>query len=323
MFESFQLFLLQTPDTSPQSRPFDVNVVWKTINNLVYGFLEQLPYIFIGILVFVLFLIIGKIIKKAIYTAGQRTRLDLTLADLLGRIATFLITILGLFVSAVIIFPAFKPGDLIAGLGITSVAVGFAFKDVLQNFFAGVLILWRRPFIIGDQIKFGNFEGTVEEITVRSTRIKTYDNERAVIPNGEIYSNAVLIRTAFAKRRLQFVVGIGYPDSIEKARETIHRVLRETKGVLDDPGPWVYVSELAASSVNFTVYFWALSPQANILQVKDAVVTGIKLALDEAGIDMPFPHNVVLFHDVTGTREGDNEQTKDPVLQNRTDSKTN
>ncbi len=117
-------------------------------------------------------------------TAGERTRLDPTLADLLGRLASLVIMAWGLFVAAVVIFPAFKPGDLIAGLGITSVAIGFAFKDILQNFFAGILILWRQPFVVGDQIRSGGFEGTVEEINIRSTRLKTYDGERAVLPNG-------------------------------------------------------------------------------------------------------------------------------------------
>ena len=108
---------------------------------------------------------------------------------ILGRLASAFTIILGLFVAAVVIFPTFNPGDLIAGLGITSVAIGFAFKDVLQNFFAGILILWRRPFIVGDEIKVGNYEGTVEEITTRSTRVKTYDGERAVLPNGDVYTN--------------------------------------------------------------------------------------------------------------------------------------
>jgi small-conductance mechanosensitive channel len=118
------------------------------------------------------------------------------------------------------------------------------------------------------------------------------------------------VKTAYDKRRVKFVVGIDYLDSIEKGRETIHRVLRETEGVLQDPGPWVYVSELAPSSVNFTVYFWTNSEQANVLNVADKVATAIKLALDEAGIDMPYPHNVVLFHDATGSRQGDNAAEK-------------
>ena len=241
-----------------------------------------------------------------------------TLADLLGRLASFVVIVLGLFVAAVVIFPAFKPGDLVTGLGITSVAIGFAFKDVLQNFFAGILILWRRPFVVGDQIRTKDYEGTVEEITVRSTRLKTYDGERAVLPNGDVYTNAILVRTAYDKRRIRFTVGIGYPDSIEEARETIKSVLRETEGVLADPGPWVYVTELAPSSVNFSVYFWVQSEQANVLEVSDRVATGIKLALDRAGIDMPFPHTVVLFHDATGSRGGDIERDKYLDAQNDT-----
>lgn len=299
-----EMFLLQA-SPAPLQRDFDQNLLWNTLHNLWVGFLAQLPYIVIGLIVFVVFLVVARILKRAVYATGERTRLDLTLADLLGRLASFLITVLGLFVAAVIIFPAFKPGDLITGLGITSVAIGFAFKDVLQNFFAGILILWRRPFIVGDQIRASEYEGTVEEITVRSTRLRTYDGERAVLPNGDVYTHAVLVKTAYDKRRVKFTVGIGYPDSIEEARRTIQRVLNETEGVFRDPVPWVHVTELAPSSVNFTVYFWVQSDQVKVLDVSDRVATGIKLALDSAGIDMPFPHRVVLFHNVTGTRDGD------------------
>lgn len=286
-----------------------VNIVWRTLNNIAEGFLARTPYIIIGLIVFGIFWLIGRVIRKIISTAGARsTRIDDTLAELLGRLAAALAIILGVFVAAVIIFPTFNPGDLVAGLGITSVAVGFAFKDVLQNFFAGILILWRRPFVVGDQIRVKEYEGTVSEITVRSTRIKTYDGERAVIPNSDVYTSAVLVRTAYDTRRVKFVVGIGYLDDIEHGRRAIRRVLDETEGVLHDPGPWIYVSELAPSSVNFTVYFWVQSEQANVLKVSDQVATGIKYALDEEGIDMPYPHNVVLFHDATGTRDGDIER---------------
>jgi small-conductance mechanosensitive channel len=120
----------------------------------------------------------------------------------------------------------------------------------------------------------------------------------------------VLVKTAYDRRRVRFVVGIGYLDDIEKGRETIRQVLDKTEGVMPDPGPWIYVSELAPSSVNFTVYFWVESNQANVLKVSDRVATGIKYALDRAGIDMPYPHSVVLFHDATGTRDGDIERAK-------------
>lgn len=233
MFSGFQ-------ETSTPSRPFDPDIVWQVFSQLFTRLMAHLPYLILGALAFVLFLVGARLIKRILIMAGRRTRLDLTLADLLGRLASALTIILGLFVAAVVIFPTFHPGDLIAGLGITSVAIGFAFKDVLQNFFAGILILWRRPFIVGDEIKVGGYEGAVEEITTRSTRVHTYDGERAVLPNGDVYTNAVLVRTAYKNRRVRLSVGIGYQDSIERARSVIREVLQKTEGVLHEPAPSVF-----------------------------------------------------------------------------------
>ena len=291
-------------ETAVPSRSFDPDIVWQVFSQLFARLMAHLPYLMLGALVFVLFVIGARLIKGILITAGRRTRLDLTLADLLGRLASAVTIILGLFVAAVIIFPTFSPGDLIAGLGITSVAIGFAFKDVLQNFFAGILILWRRPFIVGDEIQVGTYEGTVEEITTRSTRVKTYDGERAVLPNGDVYTSAVLVRTAYKNRRVRLSIGIGYQDSIERARSVIREVLQETEGVLREPTPSVFVAELAPSAVNFNVFFWTNSHQASVLRVIDSATTAIKLALDEAGIDIPYPHTVVLTGASTTARDG-------------------
>jgi small conductance mechanosensitive channel len=299
------LILLANP-VSELAQIDSVGIVVKTLNDIYQGLLSRLPYIIIGLIVLAIFLVIGKIISFALHKVGQRTPLDVTLSELLGRLAYAVTVILGIFVAAVVVFPTFNPGDLIAGLGITSVAVGFAFKDVLQNFFAGILILWRRPFVIGDEIAVKEFEGTVENINVRSTRIKTYDGDRAVVPNSDVYTSALLVKTAYPVRRRKFTVGIGYLDDIEKARRIMMDALKTIPEVEKEPEPSVFVSELAASSVNFTVYVWAgarvMSPRLN-----DKVATAIKYALDEAKIDMPYPHSVILFHDVTGSRTGDNE----------------
>lgn len=283
----------------------ELSIIWNTLSGMGKAVLARLPHMLIALLVVLVFMLVSRIAKRALLSARERTRMSSGLAHLLSRLIGALITILGLSVAAVIVFPTFKPGDLIAGLGIYSVAIGFAFKDILQNFFAGILLLWRQPFREGDEIRTGAFEGVVEEINVRSTRIKTYDGERVVVPNGDVYTNAIVVRTAFKERRMRFTVGIGYPFSIERAREVILGALAGLEGVHKEPEPLVYVSELAPSSVNFTVYFWVDSAQASALRVSDAVATGVKLALDAAQIDMPFPHTVVLFHDVSGTRPGE------------------
>lgn len=312
-----QLFLSplfgQATPQNPWNQGFDL--VWKTVRDLLAGFFERLPYLLMGVVVFFIFVLLGRLARRIIRNLSDRTdSIDATLASLLGRIVGTLLVIIGVLISAVVIFPTFLPGDLLAGLGITSVAIGFAFKDILQNFFAGLLIMWRRPFKIGDQIRVLDFDGTVEDINMRSTRLKTYDGERAILPNGQVYTSTILVRTAYDRRRLRFVVGIGYGDSIDEARQVIHRVLDGIDGVLPEPGPWVYVSELAPSSVNLTVYFWVHSPQANALKVSDEVATKIKLALDEAGIDMPYPHTVVHTPDLKPDQRTDVESAKgDPA----------
>lgn len=267
--------------------------------------LARMPYVLIGAVLLLVLYIAGRIVRRVLLLAGVRTQFDPLLAELLGGLVVWIFSILGVLLAAVVIFPTFKPGDLLAGLGITSVAIGFAFKDILQNWLAGVFILWRRPFQVGDQIRTKEHEGTVENINVRSTMLKTYDGERVVVPNSDVYTSTILVRTAYGIRRIRFTVGVGYGDELETARNAIRQVLEGTEGVLREPAPLVHLVELAPSSVNFNAYFWTAAEQANVIQVSDRVATGIKQALDGAGIDIPYPHTVVLFHDATGTLPGD------------------
>lgn len=126
---------------------------------------------------------------------------------------------LGILITVTIMVPSFTPASLISALGVGGVAIGFAFKDIFQNFLAGVLLLVTEPFGIDDQIKYEDFEGTVETIQTRATTIKTYDGRRVVIPNAELFINAVTVNTAYDKRRRQYDIGIGYGDDIGRARQ--------------------------------------------------------------------------------------------------------
>lgn len=281
-----------------------LGLAWRSLHEMWRSIVARSPYMLAALLVVLAFWVLSRGGRRVVRIAARRARLEAELVELFGNGSAILVTTLGVLVGFVVVFPGFAPGDLITGLGITSVAVGFAFKDVLQNFFAGIFILWRRPFHIGDQIRTADHEGTVEEITMRSTRIKTYDGERVIVPNADVYTHTIQVRTAYRTRRVQFTVGIAYPESIEEAREIIHRTLRNTEGVLADPKPWVYVSELGDFAVVFTVYFWAGSEQANVLAVSDRVATGIKLALDEAGIEIPYPRTVAFLRG-GGTDEGE------------------
>lgn len=139
----------------------------------------------------------------------------------------------GLFVALSIVIPTFRAGDLVQLLGISGVAIGFAFRDILQNFLAGILILLTEPFQIDDQIVFKNFEGTVENIETRATTIRTYDGRQIVIPNSELFTNSVTVNTAFENSRLEYDVGIGYGDDIDQAKQLMLEAMHSVPEDLD------------------------------------------------------------------------------------------
>lgn len=296
----FMIFLAQsqTPIQDSADKAIEAGqAAQNTVIEMINGFFARLPLIGVGAIVFLMFLGIAYGARKLIKMTAIKARIDPMLASLLSRIGYIILIILGLFVASTVIFPGVNAGDLIAGLGIGSVALGFAFKDVLQNLFAGFLILLYRPFKIGDQIKIEDFEGTVEEINVRATKIRTYDGERVVIPNSDLYMKSVLVRTAFASRRTKIVVGIGYNDDHEKARRILLGVLERTEGVLDEPAPDVNVYELADSSVNMRLLYWTDPVQTSVRKTADRVTSAIKKALDDAGIEIPFPQRVLTIQD--------------------------
>jgi len=203
-------------------------------------------------------------------------------------------------------------GPLFGALGIGGIVVGFAFRDIAQNFLAGIIILLTEPFRIDDQIVYKEFEGTVEDIQVRATTIRTYDGRRVVIPNAELFTNAVTVNTAFEKRRLQYDVGIGYGDDIGQARQLILQAMGGVDGVLSDPAPDALVVNLAESTVNIRARWWIQPPRrADALDLQDRVLQAIKERLTANGIDLPFPTQQVLFHDQTEETDGDRRRQRE------------
>lgn len=258
-----------------------------------------LPSIVIAAVVFLVFLVLASVLQKVVGKLSAKVTDDASLQSLFGTTTRVIVIVFGVFAAAATVFPGLSAGDLIGVLGLTSVAIGFAFKDIFQNFLAGVLILAQRPFHIGDQIVTNDFEGTVEKINIRSTEIRTYDGQLVILPNGSIYINPVTVRTAFPLRRTTFAAGIGYDEDIDTARQVIYDALADCDDVVDDPAPQVYVSAHDSSSVNFDVRYWTKPQIADVWKAKDEVGTKIKYALDAAGIEIPYPYRTVEFHDLT------------------------
>lgn len=208
----------------------------RKVEGYIEGLIWILPNLGVSLLVFLAFLVLAWAARWTVSSmARRRGRGDLGI--LLGSFVRWAIIGFGLLVVATIIFPSVKPADVLATLGLGSVAIGFAFKDILQNWLSGLLILYRQPFRRGDQIKSGEFEGAVERVEARATLIRTYDGQRVVIPNTDIYTRAIIVRTAFPKRRAEYDVGIGYGDDLDNACRVILEGLKAVEGIETDPAP--------------------------------------------------------------------------------------
>lgn len=209
-----------------------------------------------------------------------------------------LIVFIGLIIAMVIAVPGFTPAKLIGALGIGSVAIGFAFKDIFQNLLSGILLLLSEPFRIGDQIVSGEYEGTVEDIKIRATTIRTYDGRQVVIPNSDLYTSALTVNTAYKQRRLQLAVGIGYADDIVEAKSVIMKALDRADSVSKQASPTIIAVNLGDSTIDLVVrWFIDDGNQANKVTSIDQVLIEVKTALDKAGIDMPFPVRTIDLSD--------------------------
>lgn len=210
-----------------------------------------------------------------------------------------------------VVAPSIKPGDLLASLGVGSVAIGFAFKDILQNMLAGILILLRQPFEVGDQIVSGGHEGTVEKKETRGTFIKTYDGRRVVIPNSDIYTSSVVVKTAFKQLRSQYDVRVGCNDDWDEAKSLMIEACESCDGVLSDPAPECIPVAMADFSNNIRLSWWTESERSTVIHTFGGVIETVYKRLDEEGIDVPYPTSVVLWHDQTEEHDGDRSKQRE------------
>lgn len=282
-----------------------------TPNSMGTGFMAMLPLVGIGIVVFLVFWLIASLVRKGLENyVGKRDQYS-GAAIAFSRLAYIGIILFGLMVAVTVAFPSITPAKLFSALGIGGVAIGFAFKDIFQNLLAGILILVRQPFKVGDEITSGEFTGTVENIETRATFIKTYDGKRIIVPNSKIYTEPVTVITAYDILRSEYDVGIGYGDDVGEARKLALEAVKSVEGVLSDPAPDVLLWDLAGFSQNLRVRWWTDPVRGNVVQVKDRVLETVAKRLSEAGIDLPFPTNVVLFHDQTEATDGDRTRQRE------------
>ncbi len=247
----------------------------------------------IKILGAILILVVGKIVagiaSRAIRKACAKANIDPALAGFMSSLGSM--AILAFAVIAALAKFGVQTASFIAVLGAVGFAVGFALQGSLSNFAAGVMVLFFRPFKIGDFVDIGGQAGTVKEIGLFTTTMASPDNVKIIVPNGAAFGNTIKNYAGYDTRRLDLVIGIGYDSPIDKARDIVRTLLDADERVAKEPPYQIVVSELADSSVNLIVRMWMAG--SDYWGVKFDMTERIKKAFDENGIEIPFPQRVV------------------------------
>ncbi|GGD48993.1 mechanosensitive ion channel [Erythrobacter arachoides] len=267
-----------------------IQTLQNQLNAMAYGLVAALPNLVIAVLVLLVTWIIARFAVRIADALVGRTNLRANLRNLTETVVKLAIWIVGILIAAAVAIPGFTPAGAIAGLGIGAVAIGFAFQDIFENFLAGVLIMLREKMRIGDVIEVEGVTGRVEHITLRETHIRQLSNELTIMPNSMIFKNPVKILTDDSLARTEIIAGVSYDTDLDHAEQIIRTAVESLDGIDQDKGVEVYATEFNSSSIDFKVRFWTGSKPREGWQARSIAIKVIKRALDDAGIEIPFPY---------------------------------
>lgn len=273
-----------------------VKILISQLTEIARSAIALLPQLALALAVLFLTALLSKLAKYLITRSLGRSKMRRSLKELFTLLTAIFVWVTGIMIAAVIVFPGLTPASILAGLGLGSVAIGFAFKDVFENFLAGIIILFRREMRIGDYIECEDIEGRVEHIAIRESHILQTDGQLVVVPNSILFKNPVVVRTHQEIRRITIICGVAYDVDVGEARKVITKAVEACDTVEQSTKPiQVFAQEFAASSINFEVTWWAGSKPVEVRTSKDQVIESVKTALDDAGIEIPFPYRTLTF----------------------------
>jgi small conductance mechanosensitive channel len=262
------------------------------LRELLTQAVSYIPELFAAVLIIIVFWGTFRMTRHVLTSSLERAGLDHTLVHLVvENIYRYTLLILGLIMAADQL--GFNVGTALAGIGVAGIAVGFAAQDTLANFLAGFIIFMDKPFVVGDWIRVAEHYGQINDITMRSTRIRTRRNTYVVIPNKTVIDTVLVNHSKQGATRVDVPISIAYKEKIPQARAVLLQAIGGMAEILHDPAPSVAVVKLDDSSVNLEIYAW-IPDASNELPTFSRMMEVSKLALDEAGIEIPY-HHLQLF----------------------------
>ena len=273
----------------------DFSIVKQIFKNHWRGFIKSLPSVIIGIIILIAawgLARLGSLMTRVLLRRKFRKSL---LQDVIARGVGILIFLFGVYLIFEIVDLTSAALTIVSGTGLLGIILGIAFRDITENFLASILLSVHNPFQTGDLVEIGGVTGYVQGLTMRVTLLMSVDGNHIQIPNSIVYKSNIYNYTSNPNRREEFLVGIGYADTISKAQEIALNVLEKHEAVLKDPEPWVLVDSLGKATINLRIYFWLDGSQHSPLKVRSSVIRLVKGAFQAEGISMPDEAREVIF----------------------------
>ena len=279
--------------TVTERSAWDFSPAWEQLRVMGRTAVQSLPAAVISLVVLTLTFFATFFATRSARRLGSRRFKNALLSEVAARAAAIPVIIIGLYLAMRISGLTQIAATVLGGTGLIGIIIGIAFRDIAENFLASILISMQRPFQAGDLVTIADHQGFVQKVTTRGTIIVTLDGNHVQIPNATIYKSVIRNHSANPNGRLDFIIRIGYDDSMEQTQEIVLNVLREHPAVLRDPEPLILVEELTPTGINIHAYFWINGRDFSALKVRSATLRQIVAALNDAGITLPDAREII------------------------------
>ena len=244
--------------------------------------IDRLPRLLAALLFFVVTVLVARAVRRGVGRALRRTSTEPHVELLLAKLAYFAVATVGVVIA--LSFAGVNLSVLVGSLGLATVALGFALQDIVSNFAAGIVLLLEHPFTRGDYIATDGAEGTVEDVRVRATQLRSPDGQRVLVPNKQLFTNVLTNASATMRRRVEVLLDLPYGQDAARARELLLAAATGVDGVSDDPPPRLLTEDLGESTLSLRLWFWVDPRAADVVRVRSAVLEAAETALREASL---------------------------------------
>ena len=257
------------------------------LETLLANFLAFLPGLVVSLVVFVLTLYLAGVVGRAARKGALVRKFDQETAMLLAQVTRWTVLVLGTIFALDQV--GFNVAAFLAGLGIVGFTVGFALQDVSKNFVAGLLLLLQQPFQIGDAIEVKGYSGQVLAVSLRATEIRAFDGKIVLIPNADVFTNALVNYSRATRRRIEISHSVPYGTDLAQVRAVALEAVRALPGILAEPAPSLAFTAFGPTAIQLTLYYWCDTALTDLTSAQDAGIVALEQAYTRAGIEPSIP----------------------------------